>query len=224
MFRTAVVALLITLFVPKQPGACDQPTAAAPPLCYEVQINGESFLVEANRVVKLESKEKPGVSYNVAVRVSPVQRVRLGGFQFEYEMPAKMQEDGKGENRSVRLTHELGFSILLADLGRPLEPKTQEETLKMLVEAVTKTLREQKAARIDVSDPRQRIFSGSHARGVTVGYRDSKDFGHICLVYVLSGPTFAASCVVEYLDHDADDVLPLIKKTLDSVQAIPGRR
>ena len=181
-------------------------------------------MVEANRVVKLESKEKPGVSYNVAVRVSPVQRVRLGGFQFECEMPAKLQEDGKGENRSVRLTHELGFSILLADLGRPLEPKKQEETLKMLVEAVTKTLREQKAARIDVSDPRQRKFAGSHARGVTVCYRDSKDFGHICLVYVLSGPAFAASCVVEYLDHDAEDVLPLIKKTLDSVQAIPGRR
>ena len=51
-----------------------QPT---PPVTYEVQINGESFPVEANRAVKVDSQEKPGVGYNVAVRVAPTQQVRL---------------------------------------------------------------------------------------------------------------------------------------------------
>ncbi len=224
MFRTAAIGLLIVIIPITGPAVYAEPAPAAPPLCYEVQINGESFLVEANRVVKLESKEKPGVSYNVAVRIAPTQRMRLNTLQFEYELPAKVEDDGKRENRSVRLTHELGFSILLTDLGPSLEPKAQEETLKMLVESVTGALREEKAVGIDISAPHQRTFDGSSARGVTIRYRDAKDFGHVCLVYVLTGPTFAASCVVEYLDNDSEDVLPLVKKTLDSVRALPGQR
>lgn len=195
-----------------------------PASTYEVQINGESFEVEANRVIKLESKEKPGVSYKVAVRVAPTQRIRLNNVQFAYELPAKVEDGGKRGNRSIRLTHELGFSMLLSDLGPSLEPKAQQETLKMLVESVTSALREENAAAVEVSEPHERAFEGSAARGITVRYRDAKDFGHTCLLYVLTGPTFAVSCVVEYLDNDGDDVLPLVKKTLDSVRANPERR
>jgi hypothetical protein len=224
MFRTTAIGLLISTTLAIGPAAGAEPASTAPPQTYELKINGESFLVDANRFTKLASKEKPGVSYNVALRVAPVQRVRLNTLQFEYETPGKVQDDGKRENRSARLTHELGFSILLTDLGHPLETKAQEQTLKMLVESVTGALRDQKAAGIEVSEPHQRKFDGSSARGVTIRYRDAKGFGHVCPVYVLSGPTFAASCVTEYLDRDSDDVLPLIKKTLDSVHALPVRR
>jgi hypothetical protein len=219
MFRTTVIGLLTTIILMAAPAAHSEPAPAAAPLCYEVQINGESFVVEGNRSATLPSKDKPGVTYQVAVRVAPVQRVRLNSVQFEYELPARVEYDGKPQNRSVRLTHELGFSILLTDLGGALDPNDQQQTLKMLTESVTTALREEKATAIDVSAPHQRTFPGSSAQGVTVRYRDAKDFGHVCLVYVLSGPKFAASCVVEYLDHDSDDVLPLVKKTLDSVQA-----
>ena len=224
MFRTTAIGLLLAIVLTQGPAAYAEPAPAAPPLTYEVQINGESFLVEANRVVKLESKEKSGVGYSVAVRVAPTQRIRLNSIQFEYELPAKVEDDGKRATRSVRLTHELGFSILLTDLAEPLEPKAQETTLKMLVESVTGALREEKAVGIDVSIPHQRTFAGSSARGVTVRYRDAKDFGHVDLVYVLTGPAFAASCVVEYLASDSEDVLPLVKRALDSVRGIPRRR
>ena len=50
-----------------------------------------------------------------------------------------------------------------------------------------------------------------------------RDSGDVYLLYVLSGPKHAATCVVEYLEHDSDDVLPLIKKMLDSVRADPAR-
>ena len=224
MLRTAAIGFLIAMALTAGPKAWAQSTAAVPASTYEVQINGESFQVEANRVVKLESKEKPGVSYHVAVRVAPTQRIRLNNVQFEYELPAKVEEDGKRGSRSIRLTHELGFSILLSDLGPALEPKAQEETLKILVESVTSALREEKAAAIDVSEPHERTFDGSSARGTTIRYRDAKDFGHVCLLYVLTGPTFAVSCVVEYLDNDGDDVLPLVRKTLDSVRTNAERR
>jgi hypothetical protein len=205
------------------PCQAESPTAS-PPSLYEIQINGESFLVEANRQIKLESKAKPGVSYNVAVRIAPTQRVRLNAIQFDYDLPAKVEADNRGENRSARLTHELGFSVLLCDLGHPLDAKNQEEALKILLKSVTTTLRAAKTEGIEVSEPHQRSFDGSSARGATIRYRDAKDIGHVYLVYVLTGPNHAATCVAEYLENDSDDVLPLVKKTLDSVRPIDRQR
>ena len=62
-----------------------------PPSTYEVQINGENFLVEANRQVKLESRAKPGVSYTVAIRLARRSACRLNTIQFEYDLPAKVK-------------------------------------------------------------------------------------------------------------------------------------
>lgn len=201
-----------------------EPNLPTPSTTYEVQINGESFSVEANRMAKLESKKKPGVTYQVAVRVAPTQRVRLNTCQFDYDLPGKVEDVGDRANRSVRLTHELGFSILFNDLGKSLDVKSQEATLKMLVDSVASTLRDEKAREIEVGDPRQRVFGGSSARGMTIRYRDAKGLGHVYLVYVLTGPTFAATSIVGYLENDADDALPLVRKTLDSVQGIPRSR
>jgi hypothetical protein len=207
-----------------RPARGEAAAGTAPPLTYEVQINGETFLVEANRETTLESKTKPGVRYRVALRVSPTQRVRLGGIVFDYDLPAKVELDGKRGGGSVRITHELGFSALLNDLGRTLSRKEQDETLKVLVDSVTATLRETKAEGVNVTEPHERKFAGSAARGVTIRYTDAKGLKHVYLLYVLSGPKHGATCVVEYLENDADDVLPLVRKILDSVAAAPARR
>ncbi len=225
MFRTAIIGLSLTLLLLRVPALQAQPAPVPTPLTYEIQINGESFLVESDRVVKLDSKKKPDTHYTVAVRVSPTQRMRLNTIEFDYELPAKLKEDsGKRENRSVRLEHELGFSILLTDLGKPNDPKAADDTLKMLTESVVATLRDTKATDINVTEPHERTFANSSARGKAIRYKDAKDFHHVCLVYVLSGQNFSASCVAEYLENDSDDVLPLIKKTLDSVRGVSARR
>ena len=38
------------------------------------------------------------------------------------------------------------------------------------------------------------------------------------MAWLLTGPTFAATCVVQYSDKDADTCLPRIKATLESVK------
>jgi hypothetical protein len=221
MFRTIAAAAAAL-------AAVGLPTLAAPealtPSTYEVQINGESFRVEANRQVKLESKTKPGVTYTVAVRVAPTQQVRLNTIQFDYDLPAKVETNGPSENRSARLTHELGFSVLLSDVGRSLDAKAEEKALDILAKSVIGTLREAKAAGLEVSAPHQRKFDGSAARGETIRYRDAKGLQHVHLLYVFSGPSYAATCVTEYLDNDGDDVLPLVKRILDSVRPIDRHR
>jgi hypothetical protein len=223
MFRTLVVLLAVTGMAVGGPSSQIEPSAS-PPFLYEVQINGESFLVEANRQTKLESKARPGVRYDLAVRVAPTQRVNLSTIEFEYDLPAKVEVSGPRQNRSARLTHELGFSVLVCDLGRPLNDQGQKEALKDLVKSVTATLREAKEQDIGVTEPHERKFTGLAARGASIRYVDAKGFRHVCLVYVLAGPNCAATCVAEYLDGDSDDVLPLIRKTLDSIRAIEMHR
>ena len=39
-------------------------------------------------------------------------------------------------------------------------------------------------------------------------------------VYVLTGPKFAASCIIQYLDDDFEDVKPLLLETLNSFRAV----
>jgi hypothetical protein len=218
---SAVLTLTAIAAIGAPPRA--EPTAL-PPSTYEVQINGETFLVEANRQVKLESKAKPGVTYTVAIRIAPTQPVRLNTVQFDYDLPAKVKADARGENRTARLTHELGFSVLFCDLGRTLDSQAQEQTLETLAKSVTTSLRDAKVKGLKISETHQRSFNGIAARGETVRYRDAKGLEHVYLLYVLSGPDCAASCVVEYLEHDSDDVLPLVKRILDSVRPIDRHR
>ncbi len=225
MLRTvAIVTLAATLLLQGLAARGGSPGPESPPVTYELQINGESFLVEANRDTTLESKRKPGVRYNVALRVSPTQRMRLNSLLFDYDLPARIEDGIRRAPRSVRIAHELGFSVLLTDLGRPLSQKEQQEALKVLVDSVTATLHDMKAEGVNVADPHERMFNGSSARGTAIRYRDAKGFGHVYLLYVLTGPKHGATCVAEYLENDSEDVLPLIKKTLDSIRPIPERR
>ena len=57
----------------------------------------------------------------------------------------------------MRIAHELGFSVLLTDLGRPLGQKEQQEALKVLVDSVTATLHDMKAEGVNVAEPHERI-------------------------------------------------------------------
>jgi len=189
-------------------------------LTYELIINGESFLVEANRVLTLKSQQKPGVSYQVALRLAPIQRLKLNTMQFNYDRLFKVEDDRGLEQRTVRLSHELGFTVLITDLGAPLKPQQQDEALKLLIESVTGTFREMKAAKLEVTKPHTRQFGDASGRGVVVRCRDEQDFGRTCLIYVLAGEKFAGTCIAQYLDNDSDNVLPLVKKTLDSFRAI----
>jgi hypothetical protein len=207
----SVIALLPLI----APGAAASAARADTPW-YELMINGESFTIQTNRLVRLQSKNNPDVRYDVALRVAPTQRLKLNSVQFDYDWLSKVQDDGKPGQRTVRLTHELGFTMLITDFARPLAPETLDEALKILIESASGTFLDLKAADLDVGPPRERKFTGVAGRGAVIRYRDAEDLAHTCLVYVLNGPEFTVSCIVQYVDKNLDDVKPLLKKTLDS--------
>lgn len=226
MFRVLIHAthlLLVALYsqwgyaqgVPTFPEETDQS------IVYELLINGESFLIEGNRVVKLRSEQNRDIEYEVAIRVAPTQRYRMPTLQFTYERPATIERDTESGHNVARLIHELGYTMLTHDLGGTLDAEAQKQALDILAESVAGSFGEMQARDIQVGKPHSRKFGDNTGLGTMIRYRDAQGVGHTSLVYVLTGKDFSATCVIQYLDRDQNDVLPLVRKTLESFQATP---
>ncbi len=189
---------------------------------YELLINGESFFVEGNRIVKLRSEQNPDAEYEVAIRIAPTQRYRMPGLEFTYDRPAVVERDAEGGRNVVRLVHELGFSIRIHDLGGTLDAEAQKRVLDILAESVAASFRDLGAREVEVGKPLEpRKFGENIGVGTTIRYQDENGAAHTGMVYVLAGEAFSATCVIQYLDRDRDDVLPLVRRTLDSFRAAP---
>ncbi len=219
MCRAAFSSLLVVAVAAAECAACEGPGSRAPPLTYELMINGESFFVEADRQVKLHSRDHPGVTYDVALRIALEQRVRLNTLQFRYDWPAEVEDDRDGPHRAVRIRHELGFTLLVTDVGGPLDSPSQDKVLDILRQSTLESFQGAGMEQIAMAELAQRKFAGSAGRGVKIQYRDRQGDGRTCLVYLLTGPTFAGYCIAEYRDADEADVLPRIRRTLDSIRA-----
>lgn len=199
-----------------------QAASGAPPLTYELMIDGESFLVEANQAARLESREKPGVTYDVALRIAPQQRVELNTLQFEYDWPAEVQVDRKKFRRTAKVRHELGHTMIISDLGEALDSDGTAEALKILQESVVDSFRESGLRNIEVAEPRDYEFEHTSGRGVAVGYQDEEGVKQICLVFVLNGTDkkFSGSAIIQYFEDEKKTAVPHIKRTLDSIRAV----
>lgn len=215
------LAILLGLLWTRNTAAAD-PTdggSSAAPLIYDLMINGESFRVEANRQTRLESRAKPGVSYDVALQIAIEQQVRLEHVRFDYEWPATVQETRQGGQRAIRLRHELGFTILLSDLGGNMEESSRSEGLKILADSVVGSLRQSGMKEVAPTAPREWKFANATARGVSIAFKDSQGAEQTAQALLMSGPGFTASCVVQYFNNSAALALPRAKKILDSIRA-----
>lgn len=216
---SSLVLMSVSVAVWPSRAADPPPTgSSAPPLSYELMINGETFVLEANRLVTLQSQQKPGVSYRVAIQIAMQQQVALDNIRFDYDWPATVTEDRRRAHRMVRIRHELGFSMILTDLGEPLDAAAQDEALKLLSDSIVESFRASGMKKLTVSEPYEQKFAKASARGVSIRYEDSQGVAQTSLACVLTGPRFSASCVAQYFDSDAERAVPQVKKILESIR------
>jgi hypothetical protein len=187
------------------------------PTLYELAINGESFTIEPNRSLKLHSKQKPGVVYDVALRVAQVQRIALNNLQLDYDRGYEISDDPAENVRTVTLKHELGFTVVVSDLGGPMDEPGRRQVLARLQKSMEQSFREDQTEHLKTAARHERRFTHAPAEGVTIQYHDARGRAHSCLIYVLAGKTFTASAIAQFQDADHQTVLPLVKKTLDSI-------
>jgi hypothetical protein len=219
-YRTILSCLGLPLLLAV--AVANQTSPQSEPLMYELVINGESFTVEANRVNKLTSKARPGTTYDVALRVAQVQRLVLNRVQLDYDRGFQISDDRGERIRTATLKHELGFSLAVTELGNVLDAAGRQQVLDTLKASLEQSFREAKATDLVVGKVQERKFASVDAKGLTIQYQDASGLARSCLLYVLDGKRFTASCIVQFLDDDHEAVLPLVKQTLDTLQARGG--
>jgi len=197
-----------------------EPVTSSPPLAYELMINGEGFQIEADRLERLRSQDSPGTSYEVVLRVAVTQPVRLNRLRFDYQWPAEVKDDHGRARRTVRIRHELGYTLLITDLGQPVAAGEEDAFLKILSDSVVEGLRDSRIEQLQVQPPHSHSFPHAASRGVVIRYQDPQGYAQTYLVYLLLGKDFAASFVAQYFDRDADDVLPGVRKTIHSIRSM----
>ncbi len=165
----------------------------------------------------MQSPRKPEARYELVVRIAPTQVLRLNTVRLEYDMPADVFDDRGPRQRTVQIRHQLGFNLLLTDLGGPLEAKEQDEVMKSRIDSVVKLHKDEKPT---VGSPFQRQFSGAAGQGKIIHYKDAQGVGHSCVVCTLSGAKFCVACIVQYRDEDKKEVMPTVTKILDSVEGL----
>ncbi len=195
------------------------------PSTYEVMINGESFLLEANQAVRLQSQRYPGTVYEVALRVSPIQYLRLNRIRLAYDLGMRVEDDRQAQRRTVRLVHPQGCHMLVTEIGQPLAEGDRDTALRMLTEATVQNYRQRgiPEAKMELTRLEKTQLPAAEARGVRIRYQDAKGIEHQSLIYLLVGKTFTCSCIVEYLQVDEGQVLPILKRIFDSIQPLPAR-
>jgi hypothetical protein len=221
MVRLVMISLLMVLSATPFAGALAQSETPVGPQTFELTINGEKFRVQVDYPLKLQSRGQPGTSYDVSLRVAGTQSLRLNKLRFDYEMPARVTDDGGAAQRVISLKHDAGFTFLLTDLGQPMDAKDYGELLKGLAEALSKSFRAQKVEKLTTGNPTEAAFERCKGQGIEIRYDDAQGQGHTCRIYVVGDAKFTATCVIQYAKADEDEAWPLAKKTLDSLRGYP---
>ena len=200
-----------------------QPAAGDPPVTYEVQIDGESFLVESGqRPIKVESKLKKGTTYTLAVRVAMTQILRLNSVQLEYGMWAKVIDNKAKDLRIAQIIHDLGYSLAITDLGHVLNAEHEDKLLKTIADDAEKRFTDRKATHLKRTEPTKAQKVGSSVgKWLTITYDDSEEVPRTCTVFVLSGEKYTVSAVAQFRDQDKDDVRPWVMSAIESIRPLP---
>ena len=215
----SVLSFGFTCFLPcsarAQPGPADAPTT------YEVQIDGESFQVESGqRPVKVESKLKKGTTYTLAVRIAMTQVLRLNSVRMEYGMSAKVADDKGKDIRTALVTHNLGYSLRITDMGHVLDAAGKDKLLKKLADAAEKHYTDAKAANLVRTEPKSQKFGSSNGKWLKFTFKNEQGQAATSMIFVLSGDNYTVAHEAEFRDQDSEEALPWMKNALLSIRPL----
>ncbi len=191
--------------------------SAPPAQRFEISINGENFTVESGVPARLESKDHPGQSYRVAVRLATMQHWKLNTVGFDYQLGFQILDDQESKGRSATLKHPLGFVLVITDLGGALAADAKSSALEQLVEGMRKSLRGSGIEDVKVSKPQRRKLGANAVEAVTFSYLNSSGGERLSAVYLVSGEKFTCSCLLQCDDANQQDAIDMVKATIASM-------
>ncbi len=210
-----VLALIAPFFVGSLTSG--QAAEVVSPTTFELAIDGEVFEVSLGKLATLKSDKQPGFQHQISLRIATWQHLKLNTVQLGYERGCRVTDDLRQGARTATLGHDLGFTMIVGDLGGAIDLADRPKVLRLLVERMVRSFRPQTEQEPAVSKIARAAFDGMSGRVVSIQYRDVDGFHRTCVVYLLVDNDHACSCIVQYLDEDAVVIAPLVKQILDSI-------
>lgn len=217
MIRT-LLALGLPLIVTISPTL--QAAEIVLPTTYELSINGEVFQVELGKPTTVKSQDQPGVDYKLSLGVAPEQSIRLETVQFDYARTCRALETRGQGAPTATLSNDLGFTMIITDLGGMIDTADRSPVMKLLVERMVRSFIPTADGTPVVSEEKKVSFDGLSGNVVSIQYRDKDGYDRTCVVYLLADDTHACSCIVQYLNENAVAIAPVVQKTLDSIRPV----
>lgn len=190
-----------------------------PPLVFELSIDGETFLIEPEKQVDLKSKENPGKTYKVALRLAPRQRWVLNNIRFEYDGAFRVDDDNQTATRTATLTHELGFSLAVIDLGVAPTSTEAPKLLEQLSASLSNSYKQGGSTDITVLKPVDKKFGKLSGKEVRIDYVDRNKKKSTTLIALIPSGKQAGACVLNFPTEREADVVSLAKVTLETIAA-----
>lgn len=215
--RYLLAVLAITAVVGAWVAAQEPANNEVPPLVFELSINGESFLIEPD--TQNELKSKSGAVYKVALRLARQQRWVLNTVRFDYDGGFSVDDDNQRDNRTATLTHELGFNIVVMDLGAQLAPADRQKVLKSIADSMAASYKKSGATGVTESKPAAVKLAKSAGDELKIDYVDQNRQPSATRVLVVDTGKGAAACIVNYPKAREKELAPLAKLTLDSLRS-----
>jgi hypothetical protein len=217
MLRRTFACLFVVLGLLAGWSLAAGPKDEVPPLVFELSIDGETFLIETEKQVDLKSKA--GKTYKVALRLAQRQRWALNTIRFEYDGAFHVDDDNEADTRTATLTHELGFSLAVIDLGPAPEKAGALKLVQQLADSMVKSYKQGGATDVTLAKPADRKFGELSGQEIRINYVDRNKKMSTTLVSLIVAGKQAGACVLSYPTDREADVLPLAKVTLESMSA-----
>lgn len=213
-----LLCVALTLGVWQTVGAWQvTPADEVPALVFELSIDGESFLLEADRLTEL--KAASGKTYKVALRLARRQRWALNGVKFEYDAGFRVDDDNEDGLRTATLTHEMGFQLAMMEGGKAPAVAERPKVLKRVVDSIVKSYTAGGATKLQASPPETKKYDKATAVEQRIAYTDRNQKSSVTRVVLLVAGDQTATAILSYPEADEKEVLGMAKVTFDSFEA-----
>ena len=218
MMNRTTCGLVVSLMAASSWVVAQRRDEGVPPLVFEVSINGESFLVEAETQTEVKSKKQPGVTYQLALRLAPQQRWALNSVKFEYDGKFRVEDDNDPQTRTATLTHELGFILSVIDLGDTPAEDDRPKLLQKLVDSLSASHRQAGDTQLQAKPSQPLKFGQVVGHEVVLQYLDRKQTKYVERIsFLVAGPRCAAYIVQYPLEKEAE-MLPMARISYQTLQ------
>jgi len=187
----------------------------APPLVYELTVDGQTVDLKESEAVEIAVG---GKSVRATVRLKPIQHYATEAVEFDYDKSLSLRDDFQKENRAVTLVHGSGASLVITEFGeagpegpKPLLARLAEQMETRFKRGVCKDLKK------SFDEPVQLRRASGFA--TTLTYTDEDDDAQTCRIYALDSKRKRFSVVVQFVAEDKDTAEPLARITLSSIGA-----